>query len=57
MWLIFGAVSNDISVISLNTKNDEGLSQADIAISQRDITFLDKPSKRCKTYENNPQSK
>ena len=57
MGLIFGAVPSDIASISLNTKNDEDLSQADITISQRDITFLDKPTKRCKIYDTNPQSK
>ncbi len=56
MWLIYGAVPSDISVILLNTKNDKGLAQADVALSQRDIRFLDKPTKRCKTYDNNPQS-
>jgi hypothetical protein len=57
MWLIYGAVPSDISVILLNTKNDRGLSQADLAISQRDYKFLDKPSKQCKIYDKYPQSK
>ena len=57
MWLIYGAVPSDISVILLNTKNDKGLSQADMAISQRDTKFFDKPTKRCKIYDTNPQSK
>ncbi len=57
MWLIYGAVPSDISVILLNTKNDKGLSQADLAISQRDYKFLDKPSKQCKIYDKYPQSK
>jgi hypothetical protein len=56
MELIYGAVSNDIPSIILNTKNDEDLSQADISISQRDVKFLDKPTKRCKNYKTYPQS-
>jgi hypothetical protein len=57
MVLIFGAVPSHITSINLNSKNDEGLSQADLTISQRDVTFLDKPTKRCKIYDTIPQSK
>jgi hypothetical protein len=57
IWLVYGAVPNDISVILLNTQNDKGISQADIAISQKDIKFLNKPTKQCKIYDKSPQSK
>ena len=53
IWLVSLAISMDFANILLNTNNKE-ISYADLSISQKIVTYLNKPRKPCKTYEEDP---
>ena len=49
------AISMDFVNILLNTANNDDICYADLAISQKITTYLNKPNKPCRTYEATPR--
>ena len=51
--LIPGLFPIDISTIKLDSKNNDNVTTAEISISERKMTVLNKPDSPCKTYSEN----